>query len=479
MGYSAENVRFILGLKLKNLRQERSLSLKAVAKQAGLSISYLSEIEKGKKYPKPDKLLVLAQVFGVPFDELVSLKVRDELNPLTDALRSTFIREFPFDLFGIQAEELFSLVTDDPLRAGALFRTFTEIFQMYDVRVDHFLFAALRSFQQLNGNYFAELEEAATNFRTAQGWPIHRTMGEDTLRDLLIDRYGYVIDESTLPQTPDLASFRSVYQSGPARCLYVNGNLMSNQKAFLYGREIGFNHLNLTDRPQTSSWVRAETFAQVLNNFKASYFAGALFIDRDALREDIKAFFQRPNWNGDTLVNYMDRCNVTPEMFFYRLTELVPEFFSLREIYFIRFSNQVGTDRYQVTKVFNMSRLPLSHQVGVEADYCDRWPAKRLLRALAEKQKEGTWETSLIQAQRTYFTDEDLEFFDISVARPLTLSQNTNSCVSLGILMDKRLKRTIRFWDDPTVQRMEVPLQHIPDHYIRRTNAVEALLGNA
>ena len=58
MAISADNLRFILGLKLKNLRQEKGMSLKALAESAGLSISYLSEIEKGKKYPKPDKLLL-------------------------------------------------------------------------------------------------------------------------------------------------------------------------------------------------------------------------------------------------------------------------------------------------------------------------------------------------------------------------------------------------------------------------------------
>lgn len=479
MGYSAENVRFILGLKLKNLRQERSLSLKDVAQQAGLSISYLSEIEKGKKYPKPDKLLDLAGVFGVPFDELVSLQVREELNPLTQALRSSFIKEFPFELFGIQAEELFGLVTDNPERAGAFFRTFTEIFRMYDVRVEHFFFAALRSYQHLNDNYFAELEDAAHAFRSSQGWPIHRSIDEHILRSLLVDRYAYDIDEDTLSEHPDLTAFRSVYKKGARPCLYVNKNLMPNQKAFIYGREIGFNHLGLTVRPTTSSWMRPETFAEVLNNFKASYFAGALFIDRDALREDLKSFFQRSTWDGETLLNYLERSHVTPEMFFYRLTEIVPEFFGLREIYFIRFGKRTNSERFKVTKVFNMSQLPISHQIGQVVDYCDRWPAKQLLLQLEAVQAEGTSDQTLIQARRTHFTDEKLEFFDISVARSLALAPGTNSCVSMGFLVDTKFKRTVRFWDAPSVKRAEVPLQNIPERYIRRAKAVEDLLSQS
>ena len=52
-----QNLRFILGLKLNQLRKQQSLSLKELADRAGLAISYLSEIEKGKKYPKPGKIL--------------------------------------------------------------------------------------------------------------------------------------------------------------------------------------------------------------------------------------------------------------------------------------------------------------------------------------------------------------------------------------------------------------------------------------
>jgi XRE family transcriptional regulator, fatty acid utilization regulator len=43
-------------LKLKQLRQEKRMSLSALASKSNLSVSYLNEIESGKKYPKADKL---------------------------------------------------------------------------------------------------------------------------------------------------------------------------------------------------------------------------------------------------------------------------------------------------------------------------------------------------------------------------------------------------------------------------------------
>ncbi|MFQ5709055.1 MAG: helix-turn-helix domain-containing protein, partial [bacterium] len=108
---NAENLRFILGLKLKQYRAKKGYSLKELAEKTRLSISFLSEIEKGKKYPKPEKLMLLAHALDTSFDDLVSLKVDEELDPLTSILDSPFVKEFPFEIFGMAPRDLLNLVT--------------------------------------------------------------------------------------------------------------------------------------------------------------------------------------------------------------------------------------------------------------------------------------------------------------------------------------------------------------------------------
>ncbi|MDZ7847786.1 MAG: helix-turn-helix transcriptional regulator [Owenweeksia sp.] len=81
-------IRTIFGLKLRQLRDDRHLSLYALAKKTGLSKSYLNEIEKGKKYPKTDKVLALANGLGVEYDELVSLKFSGRMAPVADMITS-------------------------------------------------------------------------------------------------------------------------------------------------------------------------------------------------------------------------------------------------------------------------------------------------------------------------------------------------------------------------------------------------------
>ena len=453
----SEHLRYVLGLKLRSLRLEKGKPLKAIAARSGLSVSYLSEIEKGKKYPKPGKLIDLARALDVPFDSLVSLQVDEELNPVKAVFSSGLLREFPFDLFGIQPEDLFDLVTQDPARAGALLRTFLEVGRLYDVHAEHFLLAALRSYQQMHANYFEDLEDAAASYRRARGWSGRKPPAFSRLRAILEREHGYVLDEKTLPASPELKSFRSVFLDGKPPKLLINGRLMPSQKGFLLAREIGYRELRLTERATTSSWLKVESFDQVLNNFKASYFAGALLTDRDALREDLARFFARPKWNGDALLDVMRRYDATPETFFHRLTQLIPRFFGLREIFFMRFSHPVRTQSYDLTKVLNLSRVPVPHGVGAGETYCRRWPAMRLLREM-ERAGRARDPRPVVSAQRSHFLDEGAGFFVIAMARPLALSARANSCVSLGFLVDDAFRDRVRFWDDPAVARVDVSL---------------------
>jgi len=463
MSASSDHLRFILGLKLRTLRHERGDSLKTVAEQSGLSVSYLSEIEKGKKYPKPDKLIDLADALGVAYDELVSLSVTDDLSPLKNVFSSSFIEEFPFEVFGLESQDVFSLVSDQPERAGALIRTFLEVGRTYDMQVEHFLFAALRSYQQMHGNYFGELEEAAAAFRERQGWTDGRPPSPDTLRDLLVDEYGYEVDLNTLADHPELDGFRTVYVDGSSPTLVVNSDLMPSQRAFLYAREIGHCELGIEERPRTSSWLRVESFEPLLNNFRASYFAGAVILSRASLLDDLEQVFESKTWKPGWVRECMDRYNATPEMLQYRLTELVPEHFGLDDFFFIRFYNEPGSSDFHLNKVLNMSDVPVPHGVGLNEHYCHRWPAIKQLKDLGRKQDTGTLSTApaeqpQVRAQRSYFLEEEAEYFVLSIARPLALQPGTNSGVSVGFLMNDTFRKRVRCWQDESIPQVEVNL---------------------
>lgn len=463
MAVRTENLRFILGLKLRTLRQQRGDSLKAVAERSGLSVSYLSEIEKGKKYPKPDKLIDLADALDVTYEDLVSLSVTDDLGPVKEVFSSTFIQEFPFELFGFEPHDVFSLVSDRPSRAGALIRAFLEVARTYDMQVEHFLFAALRSYQQMHGNYFEDLEEEARSFRERQGWTAGEAPSPAALHELLTSTYGYRVDRDTLADHPELSDFRSVFVDGSPPTLFVNSNLMPIQQAFIFAREIGYCEFDVTQRATTSSWLQVESFEQLLNNFRASYFSGAVIIERASLLDDLTDLFGRPSWHPDALPALMERYHATPEMLAYRLTQLMPHHFGLDDFFFLRFYHEPGSPHFRLTKILNLSDVPVPHGIGLNEHYCHRWPAIKLLKDLGEAQLDGPLtmapsEPPQVHAQRSYFLNEEAEYFVLSTARPLALQPDTNSCVSVGFLMSDAFRDRVQCWQDEAIPQVDVNL---------------------
>lgn len=61
-----------LGLRIRRLRGQKGLTAKALAKMAGLSASYLSEVEKGISAISTEKLQRIAKELGLTLDQLVS-----------------------------------------------------------------------------------------------------------------------------------------------------------------------------------------------------------------------------------------------------------------------------------------------------------------------------------------------------------------------------------------------------------------------
>ncbi|MBX2990872.1 MAG: helix-turn-helix domain-containing protein [Bacteroidetes bacterium] len=456
MNIDAENLRLILGVKIKQLRAEQDLSLSELAAKSGLSVSYLSEIEKGKKYPTPDKIIQIANAIGVSFDELVSAKMSASLDPLTIFLKSPLIKEFPFELFGIQPRDLVGLITESPQEAGAFIQTLLEIGQNYDMSVEQFLFAALRSYQKLHSNYFEELETAAEEFARKHKLKIEQPVREDQLFGILKDEFGYEMGEIPFREYPELKKFRSISTKGKTPKLFLNDRLLPSQRAFLLAREIGFRTLGLKEHPITSTWLEVGSFAEVLNNYKASYFAGALFINRIVLRKELDLLFKRTTWNGNAFLNIMRRFEATPEMFLYRLSQIIPTFFGMQEMFYLRFNNEVGSKDFVLTKELNMSRVVVPHAIGLNEHYCRRWLSITLLQQLAEMPGRTLKESTITGVQRSRFMDGDAEFFVISVARPLALTENTNSSISLGFLLNDNFKNTVGFWNDSSIPVVEV-----------------------
>lgn len=452
MTSNTERVRLIFGLKIKQLRQERGYQLYELADRAGLSPSYLNEIEKGKKYPKQEKIFALASALGTDYDTLVSMRLNKKLEPIAELLNSNILQELPLDLFGIDAADLLELLSAAPARVSAFISTIIEISRSHGMNVEQFYFSALRSYQEMHDNYFADIEEEADAFLKTH--PLH-PLTDDRLKNLLETEFSYRIEEFDETERPDLAGLRSVVLPGSSPTLLINRAMETVQRAFTFGREIGYVVMGIRNRSLISSVIEAESFEQVLNNFRASYFAGAILIPKPELVRRLNEFFARSVWDDHALPQMLQAFQVTPEVLFHRISNVLPGHFGINELFFLRFDHAVRPeqpDRFHLSKELHLAKLHNPHATLREHN-CRRWVSLTVLQELAEQQQSGRWDGQpLSRAQLSEYVDTGNRFLVLTLAKPSPPRPGQNSSVTLGLAVDDRLRALVRFLNDPALR---------------------------
>ncbi len=455
MGVKTQYDRIIFGLKVKQLRQLGGLSFAELAEQTGMSVSYLNEIEKGKKYPKEDKVLALAQALGTTEADLASGELDKSLEPVAELLQSNFLNELPLDLFGIDLAKVVEIIANAPARVGAFISTLLEISRNYALKEENFYFSALRSYLELHNNYFVEIETAAANCCKQFNVPEERPLSGDLLRKILEEKFGYTIIENGLDSYSELKNLRSVFIP-QRKQLLLNSKLTPTQRVFQYGKELGFNLLGLKERAYTSSLLRVRNFEEVLNHSKATYFSVAMLIPQHLFIQELQRFFQKTHWDGEAFIGIMRKYEATPEMFYHRLTNIIPRFFGLDQLFFLRFVHNTEANSFEVDKELHLSRRHHPHGNALLEHYCRRWVALSLLGDLHHMQQDGKFVDTIVRAQRSHYIGTDDEYLCFTLARPAYPAPNCNVSVTLGLLINEELREKVQFLDDPAIQLREV-----------------------
>lgn len=443
----------VLGHKVRTIRKAKKLTLKQLSKLSHLSVSYLSEIESGKKYPSPDIILQIADTLTISYDDLVSTRKAEDFNPILSFVQTEMSDGFPFQLFGLENQSIIGLIKQEPNKVSAIIRTLFDISKIYDVRVEHFLFAALRTYQKLHQNYFEELEQIAK--QCISDFQLTSPLKQERVIHILSETYGYKIAFDTFKVQPELRKFRSIFTQQKNPTLKINQQLYHEQKTFALAKELGFASMQLKERPMTSTWFSVTGFDEVLNNYRASYFAGALLLQKDLFSNEIKDWFKSPSWSPQQFYILCDKYHVMPETILYRLSELIPHIFGFHDLYLLRFQHKTGSHRFVLTKEFNMSPVSVPHSIGLNEHYCRRWLSIQLLQSLSETPTTHR-NDFLVSAQKSFFVESNSTFFTITISRPLSLKPGYNTSMSIGFLMSDEFKLFALFSHDESVPMMKV-----------------------
>jgi len=443
-------------MKLRNFRHEKGYGLKELSKLTGLSVSYINEIEKGKKYPKSEKIMLLADGLDVDYDDLVSIRMTGRLSQMSNLFSSSLLGSFPFHLFGITYDNVIELFSSSPKKAAALISTLMEISRAYDMNVEQFFLASLRSFQEMHNNYFEEYEELAEGFAEKYKWIRYPPPEREEYIDILKKLHSCEVRIIDFTKYPGLFGQRFVFLPGKISRLLLNDQLDPSQHVYSMALQIAYFELKISKRIRTSPCEKFETFDQVMNAFKASYFAGALVINRHQVEEEIKAIFKSETWNGKIILELLKRHAVTPETFLHRLSQILPGLFKITELHYFRFEQLVGKNEIHLTKELNMPRTLVPSGVRLNEHHCQRWLPVSLLKDLKAEKGKKIPEKILIRIQRAHFIESKDEVLFISIGHALRLRTQINRSVSVGLRIDRNLKEKVKFLKDPKIPFMEV-----------------------
>ncbi|UII77985.1 XRE family transcriptional regulator [Flagellimonas sp. HMM57] len=445
-----EYIKLIFGLKLKQIRGKKNLSLFGLSKLTGLSKSYLNEIEKGKKYPKTDKIVLLAEKLEVPYDKMVSLKLDKNLAPVGEILQSKVLKELPLHLFGIKESDLIDIVANAPTKVNAFISTIIEIAKHYDFGKESFYLASLRSYQEANQNFFPDLESAVIDFAKAYHINMEKSVSSSELEEILVEEYGYTINNEDLITYRELDNLRSIFVP-KTKTLLVADHVDEAQRTFIYAKEIGYNYLKITERLYTFTWIKFENFDQVLNNLYASYFAGALIIPRQLLKRNLDDFLAKPKFDKTFLAKMTKRFNASPESLYQRLTNLLPADYQMENIFFLRFAYLKGSQHFDITKELHLTHQHSPHGNETNEKYCRRWASVRVLQKIEKTDAEHD-----IKVQISHYPDDKFSYLIFSSATKDPFKKDMYRSVGIGLLMNDQLKRKVSFLGDKAIKTYNV-----------------------
>ena len=257
------------------------------------------------------------------------------------------------------------------------------------------------------------------------------------------------MDKVELSEYPELKNVHSVFVKKQNKLL-IQKNVSEAQLSLLLGRELGYRYLELKERPYFAPLRAPKSFEPVLSNFKVTYFATAMMMNKDKVAKEVEKFCSREKWDGDALVKIAESYNVTPEMFVHRLTNILPKYFQLKQLFFIRVRTEPLSEKYTIDKVLHLNQRHHPHSNKIYEHYCRRWVSVGALKELQELRAKGE-ERVIARVQKSrYFGTED-EYIVTTLAIPAGPLQDKDISVTFGIAMDDWLKKVVRYSSDPSI----------------------------
>jgi predicted transcriptional regulator/DNA-binding XRE family transcriptional regulator len=307
-----------IGGRLRRLRQERRMTQADMARELGISASYLTLLESNQRPVTVRVLLRLVEKFHVDLKEFTAGTDERLSVELTEAFSDPI-----FESASVKASDIHELVATLPAVGRAVLDLYAGYRRHLSSGPDsgagddaaegppvNIPSEEVTEFIQQRQNYFPELEEAAERLWAEHGLAIHSL--QQGLMNVLRQRYSATVE--VRPQ--DTMHGRSRRYDPMTRRLEVSEMLPSSGRLFQIAHQIAYlgNHDVLDSIVATGTFSSEEARA-LMRTALANYFAAAVLMPYQMFRDAAK----KVRYDVDILRN---RFGVSFEQVCHRLTTL-------------------------------------------------------------------------------------------------------------------------------------------------------------
>ena len=443
-------IKQIFGLKIKQIRDKKKLSLSSLAALTGLSKSYLNEIEKGKKYPKLDKIMLLSKHLDVPFEELVSLKLDKKYAPIGHLIQSQVLGKLPFHIFGMKEGSIIDLLVNEPLKGSAFVEMVRKKANSLQFNLHDFLMDILRLWAEQQHNFFADIEQEVVEFSRLHHINLMVYHFSADFSSLLTQEYKYKIQDDGLAHHDALKNIHSLIVL-PSKTILLQEQLSEHQRHFIFAQELGYAHLEINDRPRTTPTLLLDDYTCLSNAFRASYFGSALILPFEKLVNAFRQLFLQETFNALLFDEIMGSFNASPKVFYRRLLHVLPHAFSFKEAFYLHIDGEGVDQPYHLEEALYTNDKFISSTLVPNAHLCQRWVAIKVLQNSSKRMVKHEFDIQISEhpsAGKSYLV--------FSSATMHESKDKVYSSFSVGFLITEQLGQKIHFIADPKIRRQVV-----------------------
>ncbi|MBP6411085.1 MAG: ImmA/IrrE family metallo-endopeptidase, partial [Pseudarcicella sp.] len=335
---------------------------------------------------------------------------------------------------------------------SAFINMLAEISRNHGINKVDFYYSVLRAYQEMNDNYFDILEKSVENFRKI--FEINKITSPNAtlLEDILTNFYS--IKTKHFPEQHHEIDNLIAGFSAKNKTLFINPKATEEEKAFVFAREIAFLFLQLKERSFSEPALEVKSFNQILNDYKASYWAAALLINKDILTDRLTYFFASPRWDSHTLLTIMQLFKASPEVFFNRMSGLMTNHFKVNNFLLMVISKNIDLPIYELTKELQFSYLPTTNETKQMEHYCRRWVSLKILdQPISFFQNKNT---PICHAQVSIYENLNKNYLMFSMTNFSEINNLKHTSSSIGFEIDDNLKTVINFLNDPLLKTVQV-----------------------